>query len=391
MKKVFLILSAVVFLVSGCSFDVHMVTPAPASVEATPAPVTPITFPSPEPVSASTEVPNIGYTPDPNASLFYGAHAVLDPVDTTGRFSFPAGTKRIYVVWHYQNMRAGMTVKREWYLDGTLWLMREEAWDIAKYGASGIMQDVSIFDENVGLPSGVFQLQIFIDGVQQPIGADTMFGPEGWLNFQILPDGSITEAASPDFQWSAAVINGNRLVLRDKNGSPTDLFTSSEIPNFLWFPDSRHILFIERDRSGQSSGTNRGIRDRLWMVDIVRMEIVTLYASESALGLTGGMTISPDGRFIAISEGSSDGDACFVDLKWVFLEMGANFASVRVLRQDQFTGLPDHPDSTVYPAAAGTWENDTQFVAPMKVTCVTDNSLAGEYVLDVVKQKAAKK
>lgn len=391
MKKVFLILSAVVFLVSGCSFDVHMVTPAP--MEVTPPSVTPITFPSPEPVSASTAVPSIGYTPNPNASLFYNAHAVLDPVDPMGtrRFSFPAGTKRIYVVWHYQNMRAGMTVKREWYLDGTLWLTREEAWDIAKYGASGIMQDVSIFDENVGLPSGVFQLQIYIDGVQQPIGADTMFGPEGWLNFQILPDGSITEAASPDFQWSAAVIDGTRLVLRDKNGRPADLFTGSEIPNFLWFPDSRHILFIERDRTGQSSGTNRGIRDKLWMVDIVRMEIVTLYASETALGLTGGMTISPDGRFIAITEGSSDGDACFMDLNWMFLEMGAKFDSVRVLRQDQFTGLPDHPDSTVYPAAAGTWETDTQFIAPMKVTCVTDTSLAGEYVLDVAKQKAEKK
>ena len=50
---------------------------------------------------------------------------------------FPAGTKQVYAVWNYMNMRAGMTVKREWYLNGQLWLTREEEWDFAKYGEHG--------------------------------------------------------------------------------------------------------------------------------------------------------------------------------------------------------------------------------------------------------------
>ena len=250
MKKLFFLLSAIVFLISGCSFNVRMVTPAP--LEATLPPVAPIVFSSTAPVAVSTDVPVTGFTPDPMASLFYAAHAVLDPTDPSGWSAFPAGTKRIYAVWHYQNMREGVMVKREWYLNGQPWLVREEPWDFAKYGAFGVIQDVSIYDLNAGLPSGVYQLQIYIDGLQQPIGADTMFGPELWLNFEVLPNGSVTEAASPDFKWNAVVLNGNRLIVRDTNGTPVELFTGQEIPHFVWFPDSRHILFVDRDRSMQT-------------------------------------------------------------------------------------------------------------------------------------------
>jgi hypothetical protein len=188
-------------------------------------------------------------------------------------------------------MRDGMTVKREWYLDGKLWLVREEPWDFAKYGAFGVVQDVSIYDENIGLPSGAYQLKMYIDGLLQPIGASTANGPELWLNFEVLPNGSITEAASPDFKWDAVVLNGNHLIVRDTNGAPTELFTGLEIPHFVWFPDSQHILYVNRDRSGQTSGTNRGIRDQLWVADIVRREIVLLYESDAMLGLTSGFRI----------------------------------------------------------------------------------------------------
>jgi len=389
MKKLFVFLSLIVFLISGCSFDVHVLTPAPA--EATPPPVTPIAFHSAVPVSVSTEPPITGYTPDPTDSLFYAAYAVLDPANAPGRSAFPAGTYRIYVVWNYQNMRDGLTVKREWYLDGKLWLMREEPWDFAKYGAFGVVQDVSIYDENIGLPSGAYQLKMYIDGLLQPIGASTANGPELWLNFEVLPNGSITEAASPDFKWDAVVLNGNHLIVRDTNGAPTELFTGLEIPHFVWFPDSQHILYVNRDRSGQTSGTNRGIRDQLWVADIVRREIVLLYESDAMLGLTGGFRISSNGRFVATSEGSGDGDACFLSLSLTFFEMGADFTSIKVMHQKQFIGLPLIPDSSVYPSSEGTWQSNTEFIAPMKITCVTDESLAGNYVFDVASLKAVKK
>ena len=49
MKRLFIFLSLVACLISGCSFDVHMVTPLP--VEETLPPVTPIIFPPAAPVS----------------------------------------------------------------------------------------------------------------------------------------------------------------------------------------------------------------------------------------------------------------------------------------------------------------------------------------------------
>ena len=389
MKKVFLFLSAIVFLVSGCSFDVHMVTPAPAVITLPSA--TPIIFPPSETPFVPTDTPVPGFTPEPGASLFYGAHAVENPNDPPGRSSFPVGTKRIYVVWHYQNMRAGLTIKREWYLDGKLWLQREEPWDFARYGAFGTIQDISIYDDTVGLPSGVYQVQMYIDGLQQPIGADTMFGPELWLNFQVQSDEVATEAASPDFQWSASVINSSRLIVRDKKGTPTELFSGLEIPYFAWFPDSEHILFMNRDRRGQVSGTDRGIVDELWIADVTKMEIVSLYKSDTMLGATGGLSISPSGLLIATSEGTGDGDACFVSQHMLFLEMGASFKGVRVFQQKLFTGLPTNPDSSMYPSGLGAWQNDSEFVVPMKITCITDETLAGDYVFDVANVKAARK
>lgn len=391
MKRLFILILTIAFFLSGCSFDMHWVTPAPTvPVEATESLVTPIVFPSAAPVSAPTGAP-VGFTPNPDDALFYAAYAVTDPVDPRGRSAFPAGTERIYVLWHYQNMSAGMMVKREWLLDGKVWLTREEPWDFAKYGAFGIMQDVSIYDLNTGLPSGVYQLQMYIDGVQQPIGADTMFGPEDWLNFQVLPHGSITEAASPDSKWSAAVINGNRLTVRDVNGAPSDIFEGAEIPHFAWFPDSRHIVFVSRDRSGQVGESRQGIRDELWIADVARKENVLLYESETMLGVTTGLSISPDGRFFGISEGTSGGDACFVLLKLLFFEIAPDFGSIRVMEQKQFDGIPGNPDTSVYPTAPGTWLDATHFSAPLSFTCVTDESLAGEYVFDLVNGKASRK
>ena len=282
-------------------------------------------------------------------------------------------------------------VKREWLLDGKVWLTREEPWDFAKYGAFGIMQDVSIYDLNTGLPTGVYQLQMYIDGVQQPIGADTMFGPEDWLNFQVLPDGSITEAASPDSKWSAAVINGNRLTVRDTTGVPTEFFVGLEIPEMVWFPDSQHLLFVNRDRSEQADITNRGVRDQLWIADIPRREIILLYQSDSMLGVVSGFAISPNGRFVATSEGSGGGDACFFHLKMKFFEFAGDFQSIRPINQDQFSGVPSAPDSSFYPVDPGMWQGNNEFIAPMAFTCVMDESLAGMYMFDVASLKVVKK
>ena len=383
MKKVFLFLSAFVFLVSGCSFDVHVITPAPVSAEVTAYPsATPIIFPPSETPVIPTDTPVVGFTPETGVSLFYGAHAGENPNEPAGRTSFPAGMKRIYVVWNYQNMHSGLTVKREWYLDGKLWLQREEPWDFAKYGAFGTVQDISIYDDVVGLPSGAYQLKIFIDGLLQPIGNPTSGGAELFFNFEIQPEGAFTAAASPDFKHNAIILGGKRLIVRDQSGTPTTLYTArTQISAMVWLPDSQHILFINHDPSG----------DELWTVDILSLDTALLVQSDTSLGVTTGLILSPDGHFVATSEGSGNGDACFVSLHLLFVEMGADYRGARVFYQKQFSGLPVNADSSIYPTVAGNWQSNTQYVSPIDVTCVTDESLKGDYLFDLLSLTATKK
>ncbi|MFT3893372.1 MAG: hypothetical protein QM730_17225 [Anaerolineales bacterium] len=374
MKKVSAFLSSLVFLISGCSFDVHVITPAPIAVNPTAYPsATPIIFPPSETPVTPTDTPVVGFTPETGVSLFYGAHAAENPNEPAGRTSFPAGTKRIYVVWNYQNMRAGLTVKREWYLDGKLWLQREEPWDFSKYGATGAVQDISIYDDNVGLPSGVYQLKMYIDGLMQPIGEPTSSGAKLWFNFEVQPEGAFMAVVSPDIKHNA-IIMGKQLIVRNENGTPTTLYTGgTEIPSMVWLSDSQHILFINRDPSG----------DQLWTIDINTLDTALLVQSDTSLGRITGLILSPDGRFAATSEGSEYGDACGVSLHLLFVEIGADYRGARVLYQKQFSGLPALPESNVYPSGMGSWQNASQFVSPIKLTCTTDEALMGDYIFDL--------
>jgi hypothetical protein len=381
MKKVFIFLSSIAMLLSGCSFDVKVITPAPVSMDATAFPsATPIIFPPSETPVIPTDTPVVGFTPEAGVSLFYGAHAGVSPNELSGRTSFPAGTKRIYVVWNYQNMRAGATVRREWYLDGKLWLQREEPWDFSKYGADGTVQDVSIYDDVVGLPSGAYQLKIFIDGLLQPIGNPISGGAELFFNFEVQPDVAFTSAASPDFKYNAVILGEKQLIVRDQNGTPTTLYTGTQIPAMLWLPDSQHILFINRAPSG----------DELWSVNVINLETSLLVQSDTSLGLETGLLLSPDGHFVVTTEGRG-GDACFLPVHLLFVEMGADYRGARIFYQKQFSGLAANPDGSIYPIGVGAWQSNTQFVSSIGFTCVTDESLQGDYLFDLSTLTATKK
>jgi len=386
MKKIIAPLIVILFLISSCSFDVNVLTPAPvepAPSSATQNVASPIAT---VPATAETLLP----TPGPTDPVFTGAYFAADSASTVGLSSFPAGTKQVFAVWNYQNMRAGLTVKREWFLDGQPWLTREEAWDFVKYGASGTIRDISIFDFDAGLPSGVYQLRLYIDNALQPIGVSVNGQPEMRVKFEILPSESITEAASPDFRWSAAVLNGSRLLVRDANGTPIELFAGREIPYFAWLPDSRHVLFVDRDRSGQQAGTSIGIRDDLWIVDILSRETSLLYKSDTAFSGYAGPVASPDGKYIASLEGSGFGDACFVDSRLIFFELAADLKSAKSIKQEQFAGLPSATDSFVYPVEDGEWVTGNLYLATMDGTCAVDKSKMGPYLFNPSNLTAAK-
>ena len=384
MKNIFAFLLITVFLISGCSFDVQVVTPEPSRTTL-PSVIQSATSPAlVASVPATMLTPYPGYTPTTSDPVFFGAYVASEQAAVLGQTRFSAGTKQIFAIWSYQNMQAGLTIKREWYLDGQLWLTREEPWDFANYGASGILQDVSIYDFDAGLPSGTFKLIVSIDGVAQPIGKRIIEGTaETDLEFEILP---VNEATSPNGQLKATSLV-ERLVLTDANGTQSDLFVGREIVSMLWL-DNQRLLFVDRDRSEQVSNLLVGVRDELWIADIVSRETWSLYKGETTLGSTGGLYPSPNGKYIAGIAGSGFGDACFLDSQVIFFEIAGDYKSVKTIQQEQFLGIPRGVDKVIYPVAVGTWQSNTQYRIALNGTCGTDPSLMGFYLFDLSGLKA---
>jgi hypothetical protein len=380
MQKLLIYLALTGLLLSGCSFDVQVMEPVPAS----PVPLTvtdDTASPSMEPISTP-----LNSSEDISSTRFYNVYFALNSNDGAGISSFPAGTNRIFAVWNYKNMKDGMVVKRDWYLDGKLWLTREEPWDFAKYGENGTIRDVSIYDLDIGLPSGLYQLRLSVDNIPQQIGPGQM---QASMVFEIQPlDGISSASASPDDMWGAYVYGMKRIVLRDAGGTPRELFTGREISYVTWFADSAHFLFVDRDYSGQQPGSPIGVRDDLWIANVATGQVALLYRSEAEFQGFGGPQPSLDGKYISGLIGSGFGDACFVDTRLIFLEVASDFKSVKAIEQKDFIGIPSAADSVVVPAQEGEWRAGNQYAVTLKGTCSIDPSLMGAYVFDVPIVKA---
>jgi len=377
MKRLIISLLMVFILIglTGCSFNVQV-------MDATP------TAPALEPIVEASTVEPLPTVPTPDVGplppLFIGVYFTIDPTQSSGISSFPAGTKQIFAVWDYKNMRDGMVVTRQWYLDGKMWLQREENWDFAKYGSSGTIRDISIYDFDIGLPSGVYQLELLIDGTPQPIGVVVGGQNHNWINFEIKSVSNATQdSSSPDSKWSVSIYDTQQVVLRDVNGATKDVFTGKEINYLTWFNDSKHFIFTDRDYSGQEPGSPIGVRDDLYIYDVSSGQVTLLYKSDRKFQGFAGPMPSPDGKYIAGLEGSSFGDACFIDSRMIFFQLNSDLKSVTVLKQEQFSGIPSAVDSTVYPTQEGLWQNDTQYLVTLKGTCGVDQSLMGEYIFDM--------
>ncbi|HXD11517.1 MAG TPA: hypothetical protein VN653_15745, partial [Anaerolineales bacterium] len=86
MKPIFILLGLVACIISGCSFNVEVVTPAPPQ----PIPATaPATVDVPVATVSPTPVPSVGFTPATTDPIFYGASAALDREAASAQSSFP--------------------------------------------------------------------------------------------------------------------------------------------------------------------------------------------------------------------------------------------------------------------------------------------------------------
>lgn len=78
--------------------------------------------------------------------------------------TFPAGTEEVFAIWDYANIPNQAQMRRIWKRDGTTIIDRTEVWDFNKYGTSGTVRDVSLFDRVNGLASGTYDVTISVVG-----------------------------------------------------------------------------------------------------------------------------------------------------------------------------------------------------------------------------------
>jgi len=396
MKKISAFLLIICFFVSACTFNVEVLTPesqgnesaTPVSAQLTPyateSVFTPIATISATAVQASPTA--VAPTTSP---YFYNARTSSSANDIDQKSSFPAGIKAVYALWDYQNMHQGLTVKREWYWNGQLWLAREEAWDFAKYGANGTVRDISIYDNTTGLNSGNYQLRLYIDNVLQAISPGISSPVTQWINFDIGQEDASAGYGSMDSLWGVEVYGEKRIMLKNvSTGTSTDIYTAREVPYVAWFNDSRHFLFVDRDRSDQKPGTTLGIQDTLWIVDVPSGAMHLLYKSDTSFAGRGGPVPSPDGKYVASIEGSGFADACVVDSRMIFFELASDYRSMRMSKQDDFSGLPTLDNSSLYPIEDGYWENSTSYVVTMDATCNTGRGQVGAYSFNMLNRTA---
>jgi hypothetical protein len=275
-------------------------------------------------------------------------------------------------------MREGLNVRRDWYYNDQLWLSREESWDYSKYGASGTIRDISVYELDAGLLSGSYRFELYIDSKPQPI-----FGGVSWPTFTVTENEFREQLVSPAGYWMALIHDPTLLSIVDPNGNVQEVYSGTEIANLAWLPDGRHLVFVDRDRSRQN-GAGMGTLDDLWIVDVATGQTLLLYPDNGPLLKP--LIIAPgsgSGYLIAGVEGSGYADACGVDARLVIFEVSQAFEVGSRYDQEDFTGLPGGQDIVAYPSEQGQWSSDHQFRVPMDFTCTTDTSLKGSYIFDL--------
>lgn len=390
MRKISGWLIAMVVLISGCTFNVDIMTPVPIGTPITvtaPSQNTPIaTALSPTVVPSSTAT----FVPARTDPFFMNARTSSSPDDLNQHSSFAAGTREVYAIWDYQNMREGLVVRREWYWNDQLWLMREEPWDFKKYGANGTIRDISIYDNETGLNTGTYQLRLYINNVLQPIGSDIYSPLYPWITFSVGLDGLTSAAASPDSQWAVEIYNEKRIVLKNSSTDvSTEIYTGREIAYMSWFGDSQHFLFVDRDRSVQKPDSNIVAHDDLWLVEVPGGATHLIYRSDIPFAGYAGPMPSLDGRYIASLQGSGYGDACIVDKSLIFFELAGDFRGATPIKQQDFSGLPAFNEGWVYPMDDGGWQDGNVYRVTLDGTCNADKSKLGLFLFHVPDRTAA--
>jgi hypothetical protein len=334
-------------------------------------------------------------TPIPPAPRFSTLRFSPQPDTEDPRRFYVAGVPRICAVWDYANMRDGLTVRRVWYLNGQEWILRDEPWDFAKYGASGTIQDVCIFDENTGLQAGQYDLALLVNGVPQDVGAGPSF--QDRETFWIFNSDVNSPVVSPNGSRTALVRAGGRLDVNFATGIERELVITQEISSLDWFPDNRSLLYTERDRSRQvNPNQDLGITHKLWVLDTETSERHLISVAGENFH---NPQISPDGRYIAVLSGATFTNGCNSSPTLAIIQLDSDMKRRAVFQLSDFSGLPavigsstGGPASNIFPTNPknpGKWEDNQQFVTGLWWSCLNqENTPNGLYLLNLANMEA---
>lgn len=309
-----------------------------------------------------------------------------NPEEVNSQSVFPYGTPEVFGVLSYHNMRDGLTVRGEWSLDGGVLMAQEEIWDSAQYGSDGLFTKFSIYDFERSLEPGRYQFRLYIEGREQPLGQSEAYSA---AFFDIAAPLGISPQVSPDLSRTAIVEPPGTLIIQDAaSQDQLSIFNVAEISSLVWYPDGKFILYSIRDRSIQQSAYESiGYVDQLW---VVNLETGESYPWEDQYGQATGFnlhdpSISPDGRYLAVIEGSGWVDACQVARKLWVKEIkisGNRLNEVFSYYQLDFDIVPYLEAGEMYIERIIGWDSPTLLKVELRWACTGENH-GGIYRLDM--------
>jgi hypothetical protein len=292
---------------------------------------------------------------------------------------FPKGTPYIYAVWDYKGMQEGMVVRLEWYRHGELWLEQEELWDFEKYGSSGTMFDISIYNFVDGIDPGLYVLDLYVDDVHV-IGS-------GY--FQVWSRSySVKPQASPDGNYIARVEPPGMILLQKWGKKERELLTVDEIASLAWFPGSGHLLYVNVNRFAQDEFENMKLGFETWIVDIKTGDRKMIASTAHALRMG---KPSPGGRYVVGISGSGWADACNIDSYLIVLRLDRDHNRIATYRLEDFSGGGRDFSKDGWDIHPGNiqWVSRYQFTAELQAACLPPFD-AEVYIFDLKTMKATK-
>lgn len=309
---------------------------------------------APTPTKTATAVPPTSTslpTPTPTGPPSFANLRFANAPDAEPRRAFGYGTDEVYALWEYSNMNENIIVRRRWDLAGEE-VIREEAWDMETYGASGTVRDVFIFDyvNEGGLAPGLYSLDLYIDDQR------IIFAP-----FSINGSWSVKHEST----GRRAFVEDNRLLMIEENdGLQRQVAEALEIHDLIWMPDGRYLLYSEWDRTEQIWHTSMGLVQTMWLVDVDTGEQIMLGDNYHT------PMIGSDGHYLAVYVGSDFQDACSFGRLLRFLQLDGGTMVVQYELAD-FVGFPMGFNDAFVPKN-GRWQSENEFIVEIEALCDYD-------------------